>query len=150
MQTHRTVLACDIGGIIIPLTNNGEGKPIFFTNEYLRLSPMVESIRALREVVEVLGPGSVYLMSRAEPGLERRLLTWLRHHRVFELTGIAESHLAVPGDKATSCCELHVTHYINDKHKELDALQGSVLNLFLFDPDDPVGSWRRIIPELLK
>ena len=74
-------------------------------------------------------------MSKCGPRVQRHSLEWLRHHRFFEQTGIAEDNIRFclrrPG-KAIHCAELTITHFVDDKADLIAAITPAVAHRYLF------------------
>ena len=74
-------------------------------------------------------------MSKCGPRVQQRSLEWLRHHRFFELTGIAEGNVRFclqRPQKAIHCADLGITHFVDDKPDVIAAITPVVPHRYLF------------------
>jgi hypothetical protein len=91
-------------------------------------------LTAIRDCV-VVSDGVMWIVSKAGPRTEARTRDWLRKVEFFDRTGMSPANLRFcPSrpDKAPSCCDIGITHFIDDKINVMQILHGIVPHLFLF------------------
>lgn len=131
---HR--LGIDIGRVIID-GSSGTGDTSFFsgdTTAMLRTPAVPGAFEAITRLVRLFD-GQAWLVSKCGPRVQRRSLEWLRHHRFFERTGIAEGNVRFclqRPEKALRCAELGITHFVDDKPDVIAAIEGVVAYRYLF------------------
>jgi hypothetical protein len=132
---HR--LGIDIGRVIIDSPPGSD--TAFFQGDQaavLRTPGVPGAFESIARLVELFD-GQAWLVSKCGPRIQQRSLDWLRYHRFFELTGVADGNfrfcLRRP-DKAVHCAELGITHFIDDKPDVHQALTGVVPHRYLFGP----------------
>lgn len=130
-------LGIDIGRVIID-SPPGEDTAFFHGDHatVLRTPGVPGAFEAITRLVELFD-GRAWLVSKCGPRIQQRSLDWLRHHRFFELTGIAEGNVRFclrRPDKAIHCAELQITHFVDDTADVHEALRGLVPNRYLFGP----------------
>ncbi|MEI8407192.1 MULTISPECIES: hypothetical protein [unclassified Kribbella] len=129
-------LGIDIGRVIID-GSSGTGDTSFFsgdTTAMLRTPAVPGAFEAIARLVRLFD-GQAWLVSKCGPRVQRRSLEWLRHHRFFERTGIAEGNVRFclqRPEKALHCAELGITHFVDDKPDVIAAIEGVVANRYLF------------------
>lgn len=75
--------------------------------------------------------------------MQEKSRLWLRHHRFFELTGIAPENLRFcleRPQKADHCRKLGITHFIDDRPDVLQCMNGVVEHRYLFGPQKHLGT----------
>lgn len=153
---NQGVLGVDIGKVII----GGDNDTSLFTANYLATPPIQGAFEALRYLTLEFS-GRVYLVSKCSPRNEARTREWLRHRKVYEMTGIKESSVKFcryREAKRDICVELGITDFIDDRLENLNCLQGHVKNRYLFgsrkiksiDGIIYVESWEEAIKEIKK
>ena len=83
-------LGIDIGRVIID-GSSGSGDTSFFSGDtaaMLRTPAVPGAFAAIARLVPLFE--EAWLVSKCGPRVQRRSVEWLRHHRFFEVTGIAE------------------------------------------------------------
>ncbi len=81
--------------------------------------------------------GEAWIVSKCGQRVQDRTLQWFAYHRFFERTGIKRENVRFclkRPDKAVHCRELGITHFIDDRIDVLQAMVGTVPNLYLFGP----------------
>ncbi|MFG1818401.1 hypothetical protein ACGFIF_31875 [Kribbella sp. NPDC049174] len=128
-------LGIDIGRVIID-GSSGTGDTSFFsgdTTAMLRTPAVPGAFEAIARLVPRFG--AAWLISKCGPRVQQRSLEWLRHHRFFELTGIAEGNVRFclqRPQKAIHCADLGITHFVDDKPDVIAAIDGVVPYRYLF------------------
>jgi hypothetical protein len=130
-------LGIDIGRVIID-SPPGEDTAFFHGDQatMLRTPAVPGAVEAISRLVKLF-EGRAWLVSKCGARIQRRSLEWLRHHRFFELTGIAEGNVRFclrRPDKAIHCAELGITHFVDDNTEVHAALRDVVPNRYLFGP----------------
>ena len=129
-------LGIDIGRVIID-GSSGTGDTSFFsgdTTAMLRTPAVPGAFEAITRLVRLFD-GQAWLVSKCGPRVQQRSLEWLRHHRFFELTGIAEGNVRFclqRPQKAIHCADLGITHFVDDKPDVIAAIEGVVAYRYLF------------------
>jgi hypothetical protein len=129
-------LGIDIGRVIID-GSSGTGDTSFFsgdTTAMLRTPAVPGAFEAITRLVPLFD-GQAWLVSKCGPRVQRRSLEWLRHHRFFELTGIAEGNVRFclqRPEKAIHCADLGITHFVDDKPDVIAAVTPLVPHRYLF------------------
>jgi hypothetical protein len=135
-------LGIDIGRVIID-GSPGSGDTSFFSGSsaaMLRTPAVPGAFEAIARLV-ALFDGQAWLVSKCGPRVQQRSLEWLRHHRFFSVTGIAEGNIRFclrRPEKAIHCAELGITHFVDDKPDVHAALAGVVPHRYLFGPQAPM------------
>ncbi|MFK4087070.1 hypothetical protein ACI2LF_23380 [Kribbella sp. NPDC020789] len=128
-------LGIDIGRVIIDGTT-GPGDTSFFaggTEAMLRTPAVPGAFEAITRLVPLFD--ETWLVSKCGPRIQERSLTWLRHHRFFEQTGIPADHVRFclqRPQKADHCADLGITHFVDDKPDVIAAITPVVPNRYLF------------------
>ncbi len=129
-------LGIDIGRVIID-GSSGAGDTSFFSGDtaaMLRTPAVPGAFEAITRLVGVFD-GQAWLVSKCGPRVQQRSLDWLRHHRFFELTGIAEGNIRFclqRPQKAVHCADLGITHFVDDKPDVIAAITPVVPHRYLF------------------
>jgi len=129
-------LGIDIGRVIID-GSSGSGDTSFFSGDtaaMLRTPAVPGAFEAIARLVPRFG-GRAWLVSKCGPRVQRRSLEWLRHHRFFEHTGIAEGNVRFclrRPEKAIHCADLAITHFVDDKPDVIAAIEPVVAHPYLF------------------
>lgn len=128
-------LGIDIGRVIID-GSSGPGDTSFFSGDtaaMLRTPAVPGAFAAIARLVPLFG--DAWLVSKCGPRIQQRSLEWLRHHRFFEQTGIAEGNVRFclrRPEKALHCAELGITHFVDDKADVIAAIMPVVPHRYLF------------------
>ncbi|WP_329481453.1 hypothetical protein OG555_04760 [Kribbella sp. NBC_01484] len=128
-------LGIDIGRVIID-GSSGSGDTSFFSGDtaaMLRTPAVPGAFAAIARLVPLFG--EAWLVSKCGPRVQRRSVEWLRHHRFFELTGIAEGNVRFclrRPEKAIHCADLGITHFVDDKADVIAAITPVVPHGYLF------------------
>jgi hypothetical protein len=128
-------LGIDIGRVIID-GSSGAGDTSFFSGDIgvmLRTPAVPGAFDAITRLVPLFG--EAWLISKCGPRVQQRSLEWLRHHRFFERTGIAEGNVRFclrRPDKAIHCADLGITHFVDDKPDVIAAITPVVPHRYLF------------------
>lgn len=128
-------LGIDIGRVIID-GSSGRGDTSFFSGDtaaMLRTPAVPGAFAAIARLVPLFG--DAWLVSKCGPRIRQRSLEWLRHHRFFEQTGIAEGNVRFclrRPEKALHCAELGITHFVDDKADVIAAITPVVPHRYLF------------------
>ncbi|WP_433161619.1 hypothetical protein [Kribbella sp. CA-247076] len=128
-------LGIDIGRVIINGTS-GPGDTSFFAGDYaamLRTPAVPGAFEAIARLVPLFEEAR--LISKCGPRVQGRSLEWLRHHRFFERTGIAEGNVRFclqRPQKAIHCADLGITHFVDDKPDVIAAITPVVPYRYLF------------------
>ena len=129
-------LGIDIGRVIIN-GSKGSGDTSFFSGDtaaMLRTPAVPGAFDAIARLVPLFG-GRAWLVSKCGPRVQQRSLEWLRHHRFFDRTGIAEGNVRFclrRPDKAIICADLAITHFVDDKPDVIAAIEPVVPHRYLF------------------
>ena len=81
--------------------------------------------------------GLVWVVSKCGKRVQEKTLQWLEHHHFYERTGIDRGNVRFclkRPEKAIHCRDLGITHFIDDRIDVLEAMVGTVPNLYLFGP----------------
>ena len=128
-------LGIDIGRVIID-GSSGSGDTSFFSGDtaaMLRTPAVPRAFAAIARFVPLFE--EAWLVSKCGPRVQRRSVEWLRHHRFFEVTGIAEGNVRFclrRPEKAIHCAELGITHFVDDKPDVIAAITPVVPHRYLF------------------
>jgi hypothetical protein len=128
-------LGIDIGRVIID-GSSGSGDTSFFSGDtaaMLRTPAVPGAFAAIARLVPLFG--ETWLVSKCGPRVQRRSVEWLRHHRFFEVTGIAEGNVRFclrRPEKAIHCADLGITHFVDDKPEVIAAITPVVPHRYLF------------------
>ncbi|WP_371404690.1 hypothetical protein OHA10_03310 [Kribbella sp. NBC_00662] len=128
-------LGIDIGRVIID-GSSGPGDTSFFSGDtaaMLRTPAVPGAFEAIARLVPLFG--DAWLVSKCSPRIQQRSLEWLRYHRFFAQTGIAEGNVRFclrRPDKALHCTELGITHFVDDKADVIAAITPVVPHRYLF------------------
>lgn len=146
-------LGIDIGRVIIDGSAGVGGDTAFFQGSQeamLRTPSVPDAFESIARLVELFD-GRAWLVSKCGPRVQQRSLDWLRHHRFFETTGLADGNyrfcLQRP-DKAVHCADLGITHFIDDKADVHQALAGIVPHRYLFGKQQTGRVSAGVIPVL--
>jgi hypothetical protein len=129
-------LGIDIGRVIID-GSSGSGDTSFFSGDtaaMLRTPAVPGAFAAIARLVPLFG--ETWLVSKCGPRVQRRSVEWLRHHRFFEVTGIAEGNVRFclrRPEKAIHCADLGITHFVDDKPEVIAAVTPVVPHRYLFE-----------------
>ncbi len=136
-------LGVDVGGVIISRQNDHTDTS-FFGHNYLKTTAVEEVFECLRQLRE--GGFEVFIVSKCGANVQRKTLEWMAHHRFFERTGIASTHVhfcRTRPEKAPICERHGITHFVDDRLDVLDYLK-TVEQLYLFQPNDAdYREWQR-------
>lgn len=125
-------LGVDFGGVIVPAAGADTGR--LQSRRPLDVQPLEGALVALREVRSAFG-GRVWIVSKAGPGTELWTRQWLAAHRFAAVTSIAADHVCFVRDRGAKrevCKSLEITHFIDDRSRNLDNLRGQAPHLYLF------------------
>lgn len=150
MQSDKEILGVDIGGVIIDRANDGTDTS-FFSDNYLATTAVPDAFEALRDLVARRFGGNAYLVSKCGQRIQEKTLSWLDHHRFYELTGISRDNVRFcrkRDQKAGICAELGITHFVDDRLEVLGYLK-TVEALYLFQPrPSEVHTFRHFLPRV--
>ncbi|WP_117214339.1 hypothetical protein [Allorhizocola rhizosphaerae] len=144
-RVRPSTLGVDVGGVIVALAEEGAEDTSFFGSRPLETPAITGVMEALAALTEQPFAGRVHLVSKAGPKVAGNTRAWLAHHRFFERTGIAESHVHFVRerrDKAPVCERLGITHFVDDRLDVLAHLE-SVEHRYLFGrhPTPALPEW---------
>lgn len=128
-------MGIDIGRVIID-GSSGTGDTSFFSGDtaaMLRTPAVPGAFEAIARLVPLFA--DTWLVSKCGPRVQQRSLEWLRHHRFFELTGIAEGNVRFclqRPQKAIHCADLGITYFVDDKPDVIAAITPVVPHRYLF------------------
>ncbi|MEV0797873.1 hypothetical protein AB0I34_09295 [Kribbella sp. NPDC050281] len=128
-------LGIDIGRVIID-GSSGSGDTSFFSGDtaaMLRTPAVPGAFEAIARLVPLFD--EAWLVSKCGPRVQQRSLEWLRHHRFFERTGIADGNVRFclrRPQKAIHCADLAITHFVDDKRDVIAAIKPVVAHRYLF------------------
>jgi hypothetical protein len=129
-------LGIDIGRVIIN-GSSGPGDTSFFSGDtaaMLRTPAVPEAFASIARLVPLFE--DAWLVSKCGPRVQQRSLEWLRHHRFFERTGIADTNVRFclrRPDKAIHCADLSLTHFVDDQPDVIAAIEPVVPHRYLFN-----------------
>lgn len=129
------VLGVDIGGVIIDRINDNTDTS-FFTENFLRTTPVSGVFVALRTLVDTHYGDRVFLVSKCGQAVQAKTFQWLDHYDFYRLTGIRRDHVYFcrqRSEKAGICKDLGITRFVDDRLEVL----GTLLDLdvrYLFQP----------------
>lgn len=152
-RARTPTLGVDVGGVIVTLADRSEDTS-FFGSRPLDTPATAGVFDQLAILAAWPFAGRVHVVSKAGPKVAANTRAWLAHHRFFERTGIAATHLHFVRerrDKAPVCQRLGVTHFIDDRLDVLAYLD-SVEHRYLFVGGTPnraaeveVPDWASVI-----
>jgi hypothetical protein len=133
-------LGVDIGRVIIDGSSHPQGgDTAFFQGDedcMLATPEMDGAFDAIARLTQVFD-GRVWLVSKCGERVQGRTERWLRAHRFFEYTSIADDHVrfcrARP-EKRIHCVELGLTHFVDDRVDVHEAIRDVVDHQVLFGP----------------
>lgn len=134
---HR--LGIDIGNVIIDGVHNDSADTSFFSENFLRTTPVPNAFDTIRTLVSRFGSENVFLVSKCGLNVQKKSLAWLAHHDFWEWTGInplAFRFCQRRPEKAGICQGLGMTHFIDDRAEILISMQGIVKHRYIFNPTD--------------
>ena len=141
-------LGLDVGGVITDRANDNTTNSMIGRN-YLKATAVPDSFRLIGLLNERAFQNQVYLVSKCQEEMERKIREWLKHHNFHEETGVPEDHLKFCrdlSDKLPICTELGITHFVDDRLEALSYLVGQVRKLYLFNPKEKeMAKWRNIL-----
>ncbi len=148
------VLGIDIGGVIIDRIANDDTDTSFFTDNYLRTTPVLGAFEAIARLIsERFGRRNVHLISKAGEKVQAKTLHWFEHHRFFEQTGVLPENVhfcLTREEKAPLCKDLGVTHFVDDKLEVHSYLFDFVMFRYLFMPSErEVERYRQFLPGVI-
>lgn len=146
------ILGVDIGGVIIDRVNDGTDTS-FFSQNYLRTTPVPKVFEALHKLVASRFGDRVHLVSKCGQRVEDKTLHWLKHHNFYELTQVKPDHVHFcreRHEKAGICKSLGITHFVDDRLEVLSYL-GAVRVRYLFKPSlDEVRRYSHYLGEVIR
>ena len=80
-------IGIDVGGVIIDRANDNTDTS-FFSGNYLQSRPVEGAIEAIARLVKERFNGNAYIVSKCGSKTEAKTKHWLKHHNVYEITGI--------------------------------------------------------------
>lgn len=154
-------IGIDIGKVIIGPLVDGRDDTSFLgrrVEEAVHTPPADGCVEVVRALVERTG-GSVWLVSKCGPSVQRKTLAWLAHQRFHERTGLDPGHVRFcleRRDKALHARELGLTSFVDDRLDVLEHLRGLVGQLVWFGeqrgfaPDwvQPARDWPAVAQRL--
>lgn len=132
-------LGIDIGKVIVDGARNDGTDTSFFSDNFLRTTPVPGAFDTIRTLVSRFGPNHVYLVSKCGLVVQKKSLAWLAFHNFWEQTGInplAFRFCRRRPEKAAICKGLGITHFIDDRAEILVSMQGIVTHRYIFNPTD--------------
>lgn len=131
-------LGVDIGRVIIDGSSHPDGgDTAFFQGDeacMLATPEMAGAFDSIGRLADLFG-GRVWLVSKCGARVQGRTERWLRAHRFFERTSLAEDHVRfcrARSDKRIHCVELDLTHFVDDRVDVHDAIRDVVDHQVLF------------------
>lgn len=160
----KEILGVDIGGVIIDRVND-KIDTSFYGDNYLQTTAVAGVFESLRRLVDERFGTRVWLVSKCNQSIEKKVLHWLDYHNFYDQTGILRNHVRFcreRHEKTGICKELKITHFIDDRLEVLSYL-ATVKNLYLFRPRPDevrqfagfldrvcqVNTWQELLLELL-
>lgn len=159
-MSKTEALGVDFGGVIMLLNRSGEGSE--FTPNSLP-----NAFESLQRLAEKRFGDKIFIVSKAQPETQEKVLAWLLEKHFYEFTGINPRNVNFcieRNEKAAICQRLGITHFIDDRLENLGHISEiGVKNLYLFQGQDDevkdngkflplvhrVDSWQEILDELL-
>ena len=95
--------------------------------------------------------GSVWIVSKDGERMQERTLGWMASVNFHSRTGIDLGHVRFCREreqKREICCELGITHCVDDLVHVMQILRGAVPNLYLFGPVERARSgppWAKFV-----
>ena len=129
------VLGVDIGGVIIDRVNDNTDTS-FFSENFLRTTPVPGVFAALRTLVDTHYGDRVFLVSKCGQTVQAKTLQWLDHYDFYQLTGIRRDRVYFcrqRHEKAGICKNLGITRFIDDRLEVLATLMDLDVR-YLFQP----------------
>lgn len=134
-MNHNDRMGIDIGGVLKNLHH--EGAPDDET-AFIRDPPMTGSFELLRDLSDTYFKDRIWIISKAKPSMQSKLLKWLDFHEFWKKTAIPGDHVYFVDDddeKPVRAKKLRLTHFIDDKVGILRQLAGiGIQHLFLYKP----------------
>ena len=129
-------LGIDIGRVIIDGSSGPDDTSFFSgdTTAMLRTHAVPGAFEAIARLVPLFE--ETWLVSKCGPKVQQHSLHWLRHHRFYQQTGVAEGNVRFclrRPDKAIHCADLGITHFIDDKPDVIAAITPVVPHPYLFN-----------------
>jgi len=115
-------LGIDIGGVIIAKAEDGDDTS-FFSDNYMNTPPEPFVLEAIHNIIAILGPENVYLVSKCGKNFREKTLEWLYGTNFFAKTLLPTQNVRFCDErpqKAEICAELGITHFVDDR---LDVLK---------------------------
>jgi len=156
-------LGIDVGRVLISPGDDSRPDTSFIggsIEDALNTPPYDGMFEVVPALVKRFG-GAAWIVSKCGKRVQDRTLQWFEHHRFFERTGIDPRNVRFclkRPEKAVHCLELGITHFIDDRVDVLEAMIGTVPNLYLFGPQRTtvpaamhhVMTWRDVADALLQ
>jgi len=128
-------IGIDIGRVIIEgdTDNSPEG---FFSNNFINVPEVSGAFLSIKQIVGRFGDENVYLISKCGPQTELKTLEWLKHHRIYQFTGIRAENIHFcrnREDKRVICLKFDIQTFVDDRFSVLKHLL-DLKRLILFNP----------------
>jgi hypothetical protein len=120
-------IGIDIGGVLTGAATQED--TTFFSDRYLETPEIEGAFGAVSRLVNLFGPDSVFLVSKAAPSTQLKTLEWLDHHLFHEVTLALRRNVRFclkRPDKAVIARELGLHAFVDDKCEVLSYLRGVV------------------------
>ena len=101
------------------------------------IDPVPNAFNTIAEMNELLR-GRVWIVSKSAPATKSTARAWLKYHHFSETTGVGPRQVHFVRDrsgKLEKCRELGITHFVDDRLKNLEVLVGHIEHLYLFGGD---------------
>lgn len=119
-----TVVGIDFGGVISTIVNGA--RPGSFGNLRIEVNGSFDGVKYLGKKY---GVENLFIVSRCDEGVEKQIAQWLSERDFFNRTGFLHGNMRFcpkREDKAAIARELNCTHFIDNRHDVLWAMQGIV------------------------
>lgn len=128
-------IGIDVGGVIIDRSNDNKDTS-FFSDNYLNTTAVPGAFEAIGRIIKARFQDRAYIVSKCGRKTEAKTKEWLKHHKIYEITGIKEENAIfcrTRYEKAPICKEKGITHFIDDRMSVLRHMD-TVPYKYLFNP----------------
>lgn len=135
MDERPYAIGIDVGGVIIDRSNDNSDTS-FFSDNYLNTTAVPGAIEAIGKIVQARFKDRAYIVSKCGRKTEAKTKEWLKHHKVYEITGIKPENTFFcrkREEKAPFCKTVGITHFVDDRMSVLRHMD-TVPYKYLFSP----------------
>ncbi|MEK9131595.1 MAG: hypothetical protein AAB447_01650 [Patescibacteria group bacterium] len=124
------ILGIDFGDTIAIARNQNEGDTralrMSEDPDFLNRQALPGAFISINQLVTLLGPRNLFIVSRCSIPGEEKIMAWLEHHKFWEQTGMKRENIRFcreRNQKGTICAELGITHFVDDRFECLVAMK---------------------------